>query len=420
MPEVQRDDAGTDSCSRNCGKQRAQVECSGVCTRPGSRWPAANGGAQKGEIEGLLKYCIQADPGWAPPILLLGQMYEQLGDLTGAEQTYRLSDATNVLDRLLSLLSRKGRLADARELLQRLTQKLGDEAVGARRLVQALREGDTSAALREVELRLARPGRDPADLVLRARLRYQQDRDAVHALGDLDAATMGGADPLAVARTRVFILKAEQRLDEAAAVLDELIRTSPTPEAYLLRAAYHASVGRADLAEQDYRALAESTPREAGYVVLGEFYAQANRLDEALAAWAQGLTLYPDALELKRGLAKGLLVRGRPTDRERAGELLTELLEQVPDDADLLWASAFYELGRGTPAGAHAARAALDRAVQASPADAGTYRRLAELAFSALREPALRATWRGMVYRGTRAIRTCRCNRPAQSGAQPV
>jgi tetratricopeptide (TPR) repeat protein len=168
-----------------------------------------------------------------------------------------------------------------------------------------------------------------------------------------------------------------------------LVRTDPAPEARLLRAAYHAGQGRADLAEQDYRALAESATTEAGYAVLGEFYAQASRIDEAVAAWQQGLTLYPGALELKRGLAKGLLVRGRAGDRERIGALLAELLRQIPDDADLLWASARYELGRGTPAGAQVARAALDRAARALPADAETYRRLAELAFSELREPAL-------------------------------
>lgn len=64
------------------------------------------------EIEELLLKCIDADPRWTPPILLLGGVYERLGNWTDAERVYRLSDATEAADRLLALLSRQKRFAE--------------------------------------------------------------------------------------------------------------------------------------------------------------------------------------------------------------------------------------------------------------------------------------------------------------------
>jgi tetratricopeptide (TPR) repeat protein len=349
---------------------------------------------RQGEIAELLQYCIDAEPRWTAPALRFGQFYEALGDPTRAEAVYRyefrVTDDAEVADRLLALLQREKRFPEARELLARLERKLDEQALSARRLALAVQEGRYAEALRELELRLAGEKKDPLDLVRLAALSYLQNRDAQRALSYLDQAAALGAEAATVARTRVHILRQEQRLEEAEAVLNELVRTQPRPEAYLLRARYYLSQEQPDLAERDYIELARVAQDASGPALLGEFYAGSGRLDQAIDTWDQGLKQYPEAVPLKRGLTKALLMRWRAEDRARAESLLTQLQASLPDDADLLWVRAVARFREGTAAGADEARALLRKALGCPVAGAETYRGLAQLALQLGEAPVAR------------------------------
>ncbi len=338
---------------------------------------------QKETVE-LLRYCLEADPTRAAPILLLGGLYEENGDFPGAEAVYsagfKTSGAPEAADRLLVLLQRQKRFSEARALLDQLKQKLDERLVGTWRIALAVGAGQYGDAISELELRLAGPQRDPLDLVRLAGLVYTQTRDADRALEYLSQAAALGADPPTVARTRVSILKTEQRLDEAEGVLEELLAAKPSAEAYLLSASYHASLGRSDLAERDYTELVRISTDAGGYAMLGEFYAQTKRLDQAIDTWRGGLEHYPDSAQLKRGLTKALLTRGQAGDRELAGKFLAELQQDLPNDTDLLWVRAVWDLGEGTAESVTEARALLKQAAQSPPASAETYRGLVEIA----------------------------------------
>ncbi len=245
----------------------------------------------------------------------------------------------------------------------------------------AIGEGQYDEAIDELRLRVAGPQQDPQDLLRLAGLTYAQTRSADRAFAYLDQAAAQGAAASDVARTRVAILKAEARLDDAQRVLDELVAAQPEPAAYLLRASYYTSIARPDLAEQDYVALAQQTPDASGIALLGEFYAQTQRLDQAIAVWLEGLERYPDATQLKRGLAKALLKRGQAGDRESAGRFAAELRAQLPDDTDVLWIQAVYAAGADTPAGLAEARELVRAAVRTAPASPETYLGLADLAW---------------------------------------
>ena len=348
-------------------------------------WLAGRGWQSRSkEIETLLRYCIDADPRWTAPVMVLGGMYEQLGELADAEMVYangfRLGGTIEAADRLLALLQRQKRFADARDLLKRLEQRLSEQAVGARRVALAVSEGQYGEAIHELELRIAGAEKDPVDLVRLAGLSYAQRKDAQRALALLAEAASLGAEPIAVARMQAWILKEEKRFDEAAGVLDEFVARQQTPEAYLLRASYHASVGQDELAERDYRELARVAKDDFGAAALGESYARAGKLDQAIDTWEEGLRAYPESTLLRRGLTKALLMRRGPGDAERAEEVLNELEAVLPDDTDLLWVRAVERLGKGTRAAEREARAALKRATTTPTADMQVYQGLARTA----------------------------------------
>lgn len=340
--------------------------------------------ARRAAIEAHLKYCLDADPGLTAPVLLLGRLYEDLGDWAAAESTYRTAlsraGSVDVADRLLALLGRQRRFAEGRDLLQRMRQLLSAPALSARRLALDLGEQRYDSALRELQARTAGADRDPLDLVRLAWVSYAQDRNAAAALRYLDQAAEGGAAAVEVARVRTSILQDQGRAAEVEAVLDELVERQPSPEAFLLRAAYRSSAGQKELAEQDYAALASVAQNDYGVAVLGEFYAQAGQLDRAIEEWEAGLRAYPGSLTLRRGLAKAYLTRGGAGDRERADELLAALEQALPDDTDLMWMRAVEAVQLDTPESLARARELLKQAVQGAATRAEVYQGLCELA----------------------------------------
>ena len=91
--------------------------------RAASWLATGNWSSKQQDITDLLRHCIDADAAWSAPVLLLAGMYERLGDFKRVEDTYRQGlagnpSAVDVADRLLALLERQGRFADAEKVLQ--------------------------------------------------------------------------------------------------------------------------------------------------------------------------------------------------------------------------------------------------------------------------------------------------------------
>lgn len=340
------------------------------------------------EVAQYLKYCMDADPRLVAPVLMLGDFYVRQGDLARAEATYAAGlEATGsslVADELLGVLQRQQRYAEAQALLDRLQKQLGRSAFGERRFWLAVETGNYDDAISELELRGAQDRQAPEDLVRLARLVYARDHDAAKALKHLDDAAARGAGPLDVARARVAILRAENRIPEAVAALDQLVTEQHTPDALLMRAGFYASVGDLEHAEQDYQKLAAESDSDMGAAVLGEFYAQQGKLDEALTQWEAGLKAHADSEMLRRGICKALLWRGRAEDGARVDQLLGELKQRVANpDVELLWLQAA-RLAQQYPNEITARLTPIFRAVlQAPPSTADAYAGLADLALRA-------------------------------------
>jgi len=369
-------------------------------------------------INEMLEYCISADPQWSAPPLLLASMYEKLDDPRRVEAVCRRAlarnrSATDIADKLITLLEEQGRLADAEEVLQEVE---ADAQVKSHWSVQgALQAGDFSRAIEELQLRVANDDRDAKSRILLARLLYWQDKGNVaQALAYLDAAEAITSNSLTITGTRASILRAENRQEEAQRLLDDYVASQDDFDAFMMRAGYLTREGKLDSAEADYKRLAaDADPDRAasGYLLLGNFYVMTGRLDEAIATIEEGVQKIqdgrikprrdPEGLRVKRGLMKVRLMRGRPQDHEKAMALLAELEARMPDDPELLQLRALRLLNPRTPEEATAeavttAKAKLERVVKSEPTAVDAHLALITIAiqrgeYEAARNYAIRA-----------------------------
>lgn len=351
------------------------------------------------EAQQLLEHCVDADPGWPAATLLLGGLHTRLGKLEEAEQVYRRAlaanpSAANVADRLLALLQKQQRFADARQVLDQLQGNRGVRP--ERRIGVLLGAGDADRAIEELKLKVANDPKDGSARVALARLIYRETKNATLALQYLDEAEVVAGPSLVLTSVRVGVLQSEQRLDEARRLLDAAVEREESFDACFLRAVFLASIGDDQLAERDFVRLSTWQDRPDGHLLLGMFYAERERLDEAIAAWEQGLACFPDHAKLKRQLMTGLLARAQSNDRERGRQLLAELEEANPDDAELLWIRALLALNEGVPQAAASAERLLERVVELQPTAVDAHLQLVEIArrredLAAARQSAVRA-----------------------------
>ncbi len=320
---------------------------------------------------GLLQYCIDSDPEWSAPVLLLGDMYTQLGNVRSVEDTYRQAltrnrSATEIVDRLIALFEKEGRYADAEQILQ---QSGSDTRLtNAWNVRTALREGDFSRAIDELKLRASNNDRDADSRILLARLIYWQTKDVNAASVYLKQAEAIAADSTALMSAKAAILRADGQTEAALRVLDDCVTKHGDFRAYSMRAAYLAAIGQPDRAEADYRKLTTFTGEAAnGYVLLSNFYIDGKAVDKGVATLEEGLNALPDDASLKRALMKVLFLRGQGPDRTKALEILAALEQQMPQDPELIRLRAAQLLQESTPESLQAAKERLELAIKLEP-----------------------------------------------------
>jgi len=323
------------------------------------------------DITEALQYCIDSDPEWSSPALLLVNMYEKLEDFRRVEDTCRQAlirnpSATDVADTLVSLLERQGRFSDAEKVLQQI--ETNPRVTSAWYVRMALRAGDFSRAIDELKLRVSNDERDANSRILLARLVYWQTRDADQAFAYLKEAEAITSGSMALTAARVSILRAEGKAQEAQRILDDYVTNSNVFSAYVMRAAYLANEGEFERAEQDYRKLTTFAEEGAtGFELLSNFYARNEKLDKAIVTLEEGLNVYPADLSLKRRLVKTLFLRGQVQDRQRALEILATLEERLPQDPELMKLRALQILEGATPQSLKTAREKLERVIKLEP-----------------------------------------------------
>ena len=355
------------------------------------------------DIEDVLQYCIDANPQWSPPVLLLAGMYNRLRDFNRAEDIYRQAlernpSATDIADRLLRLLEGQGQFSEVEQVLKNLQQIHADSRLTSAWQVQtALREGDVSRAIEELKLRALNDNQDAGARIQLARLIYDQTKNvdlAFKYLSEAEAITPGSRTLTAV---RASILKAEGQTDEARRILDDYVADNNDFNAYWMRAVYLVEEGEFERAEQDYKKLTTFVDLgAAGYELLSNFYANNKEFDRAVATLEEGLKAYPENLRLMRRLMETLFTRAEAQDQERALEILTALEEKLPEDIGLIKLRVMQILRAPTPESLKMAREKLEMAIRLAPTAVDVHLVLIDIAiqqgeFESARDLAIRA-----------------------------
>jgi tetratricopeptide (TPR) repeat protein len=139
---------------------------------------------RQADIIESLERCVDGDPAWAEPALLLAEMYQRLGWPDRAEAVCRQvlwqdPSATHVADYLMRLLEKLDRLTDARSVLMEV--QTAPSFVSKWRLRIALRSGDIAASIAGLNLRLPQSGPAAYELLGRSYARVDRLDQAVAA-----------------------------------------------------------------------------------------------------------------------------------------------------------------------------------------------------------------------------------------------
>jgi len=382
IPEVQKDQVKVQDL---IGELRIAEGESGLKWRvhQAAIWLSTNEWRSKQQdIDSYLKYCINSDPEWPSPVLLLGEMHEKLENFSRVEDIYRQAllrnpSATAIAEKLLLFLERQGRYSDAEEVFRQIEKDA--RLASGWKFREAIRGGDLDRAIQELQLRVSSDDQDASARILLARLVYWQNEDDVQAFEYLKQAEAIDPNSLTLIAVRASILRAEGKAEEARQILDDYVTDSNDFTAYWMRAVYRTEEGDLDLAEKDYMKLITFDEEEGaiGYELLSNFYSNPKngKLDISIEKLEEGLNKYPEHLpehlsehlRLKRRLMKILLVQGPTQDRERAFEILTTLEEQLPQDPELMRLRAFQLLDESTPQSRKIAREKLENVVKLEP-----------------------------------------------------
>lgn len=334
-----------------------------------------------------LRTCMNLDPEWSAPPLLLADMYEKLNDSQHVEDTckqalLRNPSATDIADRLVTLFERQKRFSDAEQILRQTEANPAWRS--GRQALNALRAGDFDRAIKELELRASSDDRDANSRILLARLFYWQVGDTTQALKYIKEAETITPDSLTLIGVKAAIQRAEGQTAEAEKTLDNYTNSHKDFAAYYMRASYLAGQGQLERAEEDYQKLI-TFPESAvtGYQLLSNFYFNTKRLDQAVATLEEGLKTDANDLRLQRGLMRLLLLRAQGTDRARALGILGSLEKQLPEDPELMKLRAMLLLENPTPESLETAKGTLENVVKLEPTAVDAHLALIGLAMQA-------------------------------------
>lgn len=330
--------------------------------------------SKRQDIVEHLEYCINADPQWSPPALLLADLYTRSEELDRAEDVLRQalardpSSAVVVANQLMMLLERQGRYAEAEEVSRQVD--MAPQLASNWQVRLAIGAGDTQRAIDQLELRVAGNEQDVDSRIALALLLYQRGSEVDRSLKYLEEAKAVAPGSSRVIRAEVEILTSAGRLGEAREVLDEYVAAQNDFVAHWVRGAFLAEQGELEKAEEDFRKLPSLLDNATGHELLASFFAGNGQLDKAVTTLEEGLEAHKEGvgnLRLRRRLMQVLYARSQGQDRDRADAILEELEEESPQDADLMMTRALGLLNDGTPQSRANARDLLQEIVGLRP-----------------------------------------------------
>ncbi len=286
---------------------------------------------------GELRKALQAAPHHAEAHARLGMVYRRQGKLAEAagelERSLRLQPNPRLRALLAFTYADAGRHREAISLLEpNFAAEEKPElrtAVGRRLLESYLATGDSDRALR-VAQELRRIAPDDAEVLYLASKVYMNLWN-----GAYEHLLAQQPEPYQARLIAAEALEAQEKFAEAAAEYRQVLKLSPRLPGIRYRLAQAIlrsdAPGEADRkALEELRQELEISPEDARAIVLmGEIHLRENRPDEARRSFDHALSLRPDFVPARVGMAK-LLIAGRQW--EKALEHLEAARKLAPND----------------------------------------------------------------------------------------
>ncbi len=261
--------------------------------------------------------------------LLLASAYERAAEMPLALATYREAlarspESVQVLVRTVAALYKAGEDAEAREILDKATQRgLSHPNLQMLQLQGDLRQGDlTSASDILQEFRKQDPNDTGAGVALASVLMRQNRLEEAKAV--LDELQAKVPDSILVRTARIQWSIQQGDAEGAIRLCDEAVQNLGTAFAYRLRAEAYGALKQNDKALEDFGRAITMEPRKADFWVFrADFYRQLGRLDEAVSDIRQALALSPKSLPLQKHAIALFLMSTEPS-LIREAELLAD------------------------------------------------------------------------------------------------
>jgi tetratricopeptide (TPR) repeat protein len=281
-----------------------------------------------------LRQALNEQPRWPGLMSLLAVAYERSGSIDLADKQF--ADATRTSDfapgaalDYVGFLQRRGRSAQAEEVLIRLTNRHPANVVVLASLAQIRLARQNWEGAREVAESIRRLGdqRGVADQILAAALDGQKKHDESLAVLEEAYAATPGSFRQTFALIRAYVQA--QQVDKAEAVLDSLLsKNSANAEALALKGWVQIVRNAPHEAAKSFKAAIEAQPKDsAGYRALAEVHMSRKEYDEALRWVRAGLRELPASAPLRLAEANILELKG---DIEAAIEQYEILLKEQP------------------------------------------------------------------------------------------
>jgi tetratricopeptide (TPR) repeat protein len=337
------------------------------------------------QIVSLLKNNLAANPDDQASRLLLASTYEKYDNLSLAVLTYRQAlarspDNINIIVPAVAALYKAKQYDSADQILQQAAQqKLTHPELTKLQLQAHITQGRLNNATEILEELLNQDPNNYSMCLTLALLKIKQNNflDAEQLLEKLIAVQPYS---LSVRVAQVELYTRQGNITKALDICNQLLDSSKSASAYILRARTFAYLGKMQDAEQDLNLATETEPDSVyPWTARCNFYFSTGNLEKALEDIQKAVQLQPENLQLQKTIIEILFASDKPQHIKKAKLLLDEALSKNPDDYDLMITKARYLSANQTAAAISQAISILEKIVEQQPQKAGPWLLLGNL-----------------------------------------
>lgn len=254
-----------------------------------------------------LERTVAQRPSWSRAVLALGDAEALLGDSEAALQSYEKAILQMgerdpaVVARVLQTLSRRGRLSEAAQIVQKLREERLPLSGDLQKLVATVshQNGDPARALELAKSVVSADSKNPEELIWLGQIQWAAGQPA------------------------------EATLRRAVALAND------SPKAWLALVLYLAGTGQTTSAEEAIRKAEQALPREQSTLVLAQCYEAIGRQKDAESLYQKARDAQPDDIPTLRAVVLFQLRAGRTAEAEST---LQRIIELGGTSADAAWA----------------------------------------------------------------------------------